>query len=180
MKETPILVTPRLTLRPFSLNDVADVYEWCSSLKTTTYVFWFPHKDIHVTERLVANWVRKKRNYSWAIVLGEEAIGEVQVIKDLPDQGFEIGYILKESAWHQGYMGEALQAALHFLFVDQGYRYSLEEVDERNLASRHVLEKMGYRLLEIKKDVLIEKKADIIDVALYRLDKKDYHEIVGK
>jgi ribosomal-protein-alanine N-acetyltransferase len=180
MKETPILKTARLTLRPFAFSDVADVYEWCSSLKTTAYVFWYPHKDIHVTERLVQNWVRKKRNYSWAIDAGQGAIGEVQVIKDLPDQGFEIGYILKESAWQKGYMSEAVQAVLHFLFVEQGYRYSLEEVDERNLASRHVLEKMGYRLLEIKEDVLIEKKADIIDVALYRLDKKDYHEIVGR
>lgn len=174
MKETPILYTKRLTLRPFALSDVTDVYEWCSSLETTAYVFWRPHKDVHVSERLVANWVRKKRNYSWAIDAGQGAIGEVQVIKDLPDQGFEIGYILKESACNQGYMSEAVQTVLHFLFVEQDYRYSLEEVDVRNLASRHVLEKMGYRLLEIKKDVLIEKKADIIDVALYRLDKTDF------
>lgn len=174
MKETPILKTSRLTLRPFALKDVPDVYEWCGSLATTAYVFWHPHRDIHVTEKLVADWIRKKRNYSWAIDAGSGALGEVQLIKDLPDHGFEIGYILKESAWHQGYMIEAVAAVLQFLFMKDGYLYSLEEVDERNIASKAVLAKMGYRLIEVKKDILIEKKGDIVDVAIYRLDKSDY------
>jgi ribosomal-protein-alanine N-acetyltransferase len=174
MKETPILKTERLTLRPFTLDDVSNVYSWCGSLSTTQYLFWHPHRDESVSQRLVESWIRKKRNYSWAIDDGTGAIGEIQVIKDLPDQGFEIGYILREQSWHQGFMKEALLAVLPYLFVHDNYAYSYEETDERNSASRHLLESVGYRFLSLKNDVYIAKKDVTINEATYRLDKADF------
>lgn len=174
MKDTPVLKTQRLTLRPFTLEDVDDVYEWCSSFAVTRFLFWHPHRDKDVTQRLVASWVRKKRNYSWALDAGNEVIGEVQVIKDLPDQGFEIGYSLKEKVWHQGYMTEAVHAVLTYLFSDAGYLYSSEVTDENNLASRKLLEAMGYQFVELKKDIYIAKIDRTICEAVYRLDKEAF------
>ncbi len=172
MKETPILTTPRLKLRPFTLDDVDRLYHWCGSFTTTQYLFWYPHRDKSVSERLLKNWLRRKRNYSWAIDDGGGAIGEIQVIKDLPGQGFEIGYILQEESWHQGFMKEALLAVLHFLFNEDHYLYSYEETDARNLASRHLLESVGYEFLGLKENVFISKKNETITLAQYRLKKE--------
>ena len=173
MKETPILQTPRLLLRPFTMADVPAVYAWCSSLEATRFLFWYPHRDIGVSERLVANWIRKKRNYSWALGKEGQAIGEVQLIKDLPDRGFEIGYILTPLYWRQGLMKEALSAVLHFLF-STGYDYSLEECDARNNGSRALLEALGYHFEGLKDDVLIAKKNEVITAAYYRLNKEEF------
>jgi [ribosomal protein S5]-alanine N-acetyltransferase len=174
MKETPILKTSRLTLRPFTLDDVDDAYVWCSSFNVTKYLFWHPHRDKSVTERLVKNWVRKKRNYSWALDDGTRVIGEIQVIKDLPEHGFEVGYSLAEAYWRQGYMKEALAAVLSYLFTNDGCLYSYEETDERNEASRKLLETFGYQLQEIKKDIYIAKIDQRVNEACYRLSKEDY------
>jgi [ribosomal protein S5]-alanine N-acetyltransferase len=174
MKDTPLLHTKRLVLRPFSMEDIPAVYGWCSSLETTHYLFWHPHRDIGVTTRLVENWLRKKRNYSWALDDGQGAIGELQLIKDLPDQGFELGYILREESWHQGYMKEALVVVLGYLFIQEDYRYSYEETDERNGASRKLLEAVGYRYVETKPGVYIAKKDETINVAVYRLEKESF------
>jgi ribosomal-protein-alanine N-acetyltransferase len=174
MKETPVLKTERLTLRPFVAADAPQVYAWCSSLTVTRYLFWHPHRDLSVSERLVASWIRKKRNYSWALDDGDGAIGEVQLIKDLPDHGFELGYILLEEKWHQGYMKEALAAVLNYLFLHEDYLYSYEETDAENLASRKLLESFGYRLTAIREHVYIAKKDVFVNVAEYRLDQADF------
>lgn len=174
MKDTPLLHTNRLVLRPFSFDDVPAVYAWCSSWETTRYLFWYPHRDLSVSERLVKQWIRKKRNYSWALDDGSGAIGELQVIKDLPNHGFEIGYILKEEKWHQGYMKEALLVVLHYLFAEAPYDYSEEVTDERNEASRRLLEAVGYRFDGVEKDVLIAKKNEKINEARYHLSKEEF------
>lgn len=174
MKDTPVLHTNRLVLRPFSPEDVRAVYSWCSNLEATRYLFWYPHRDVGVSDRLVKQWIRKKRNYSWALDDGSGAIGELQVIKDLPDQGFSVGYILKQEKWHQGLMKEALLTVLHFLFVDEGYRYSEEVTDARNEASRKLLEAVGYRFVCLKEGVFISKKNETITEALYRLNSVDF------
>jgi len=174
MKDTPVLYTSRLVLRPFSPEDVPAVYSWCSNLEATRYLFWRPHRDVGVSGRLVKQWIRKKRNYSWALDDGIGAIGELQVIKDLPDQGFSVGYILKQEKWHQGFMKEALLRVLHYLFAEAGYLYSEEVTDERNEASRKLLEAVGYRFVSLKGSVFISKKNETINEAFYRLDKADF------
>ena len=177
MKDTPLLHTDRLVLRGFSLDDVPAVYSWCSDLEATRFLFWYPHRDIGVSERLVKQWIRKKRNYSWALDGGSGAIGELQVIKDLPNQGFSLGYILKREKWHQGYMKEALFEVLRYLFEEEGYLYSYEETDERNLASRKLLEAVGYRYVESKPGIYIAKKDETITEAVYHLDKESFLKV---
>jgi len=174
MKDTPLLHTDRLVLRGFSLDDIVAVYSWCSDFEATRYLFWHPHRDIGVSERLVKQWIRKKRNFSWALDDGSGAIGEIQVIKDLPEEGFSLGYILKREKWHQGYMKEALLGVLHYLFLEGGYRYSEEVTDERNMVSRKLLEAVGYHFVGIKEGVFISKKNETITEAIYHLDKVDF------
>lgn len=174
MKETPTLKTARLTLRPFTMDDVDNVYRWCSSWTNTQFLFWYPHRDKSVTERLVKTWIRKKRNYSWALDDGTGAIGEIQVIKDLPNGGFEVGYILLEEKWHQGFMKEALVGVLRYLFLQNPLLFSEEETDSRNVASRHLLESVGYVFTGTKEGVYIAKKNETVTESFYHLSKEDF------
>ncbi|MCH3909463.1 MAG: GNAT family N-acetyltransferase [Bacilli bacterium] len=174
MKETPTLKSKRLTLRKFRSSDADSLYRWASSLSNAKYLYWHPHRDIEVSKRLLDNWLRKKRNYSWALDDGTEAIGEVQVIKDLPEHGFELGYILLEEKQGQGYMKEALQTVLDYLFLRDGYLYSKEEVNSLNVASRKTLESLGYKFLEEEKNVYIAKIESYIDRCYYTLSKEEY------
>ena len=174
MKETPTILTPRLLLRPFVSDDALDVYEWTSSLEVTRFLWWHPNRDLITTKKIVAKWVRGKRNYSWAVNKESETIGEVQVIKDLPDGGFEFGITSKEKCWGKGYMKEASFYAISFLFSDNLYSYGYAESDERNVRAHHLLEALGFSKSETKRGVLIEKKNEIIDVACFRLAKENF------
>ena len=174
MKETPILTTSRLTLRPFAMEDAEDVYEWTGSWEVTKYLWWYPNRDLETTKKILSKWIRNQRNYSWAIAKENEVIGEIQVIKDLPNKGFEFGITSKVSAWGKGYMREASFKAIEYLFSSDLYEYGYAESDARNERSHHLLEALGFVKIEEKKNVLIAKKNGTIDIVCFRLDKTNF------
>lgn len=167
MVETPFLTTERLTLRPWTVLDAPAVYRWCGSLLCTQYLFWYPHRSEEATERIVRKWVRKRRNYSWAIVLNDEVIGEVEIIKNMPRGGVEIGYILRDDYWGQGLMSEALTGLFAFL-RGIGKTFCYAETDERNVASRRLLEKLGFAFLGLEEGRFIAKKNGKVTIAKYQ------------
>lgn len=176
MKETPTLRSERLLLRPFLPEDLKDVYEWTSSFEVTRYLWWHPNRDISVTEKLLSKWIRQQRNYSWAVSKDNEVIGEVQIIKDLIGKGFEFGMISKESSWGHGYMKEAIFRCFEYCFGEAAYEYGYAESDSRNERSHHVLSILGFKLTDVKKNVLIEKKGETIDVYCFHLSKENFYK----
>lgn len=173
-KETPRLVTSRLLLRPFEEGDAPSIYMWCSSLRVTEYLFWYPHKDIGVSERLLKNWLRKKRNLSWGIVIGDDLFGEVEVIKDVEGKGCEIGYTLREDMWGRGYAYEALQAVLSYLFLTAGYSFVYAETDERNLKSASLLLRSAFTLTKEKLPYHIAKKNEDVLLNRYQITSEGF------
>jgi ribosomal-protein-alanine N-acetyltransferase len=172
-KASPVLETPRLILRPFEAQDLDAVHAWCSSKKVTEWLLWRPHRSKEVTWRLLQDWIKKKRNYAWAIEEGGAVIGEIEVLKDRPDKGAEIGYLLSEKKWREGLMGEALAEALRFLFAEGKYRYVFAEADERNLPSLGLLRKLGFREVGKKRSYIGKKKSDVTLLG-FRLNPENF------
>jgi ribosomal-protein-alanine N-acetyltransferase len=174
MKITPTLNTERLLLRPFVQEDAPRVYAWCSSSQVTEHLFWHPHRDLAVTERVLADWIKKKRNYFWALDDGTGAIGEIEIIKDFSDGGCEIGYVLLQEKWGQGYMKEALRAVLSFLFQEGRYGYVYAEVDSANAVSLGLLARLGFRVTGSELGLYVSKIDRKVDKTFLRLEKKDF------
>lgn len=61
----------------------------------------------------------------------------------LPDCDIEIGYILKPSAWGNGYATKAAERLLKFAFEDTPLTEIVGVIDPENEASRRVLMKLG-------------------------------------
>ncbi len=172
-KKSPVLTTKRLILRPFEERDLDPLHAWCSSANVTKWLQWWPHRNKDVTSRLLKKWIKTKRNYAWALDMNGEAIGEIEVIKDLPKGGFEVGYLLAEKAWREGLMSEGLSKALRYLFDEGGYRFADAEVDERNLPSLRLLQKLGFKAFSQKK-AFVGKKGSETSLICLRLEKSDF------
>ena len=56
----------------------------------------------------------------------------------------EIGYVLAQEYWGAGYMREALQGFIAFLFEQVGLRRLEAEVDPKNTASSRLLDRLGF------------------------------------
>lgn len=172
MKIAPVLVTARLLLRPIEEKDAPSVYRWTHSPMVTRYLFYLPNRSLEDTERLVASWVRKRRNYEWILCEGEDVFGEIQVIKDLPGNGFEIGYESREDRWGKGFMKEALTAVLRFLFEEGGYAYGYALIEKENLRSQSLLLGLGFRFVSETKRT-IDKIGKEVTLLSFRIEKEE-------
>ena len=62
-----------------------------------------------------------------------------------PDAEIEVGYILKRSAWGNGYATEACRRLVQFAFEETELEEIVAVTDPRNAASQKVLKKCGLR-----------------------------------
>lgn len=85
----------------------------------------------------------------WAVLQEGKAIGSIQVWKQHldgePETLVEMGYRLKESAWGQGLASEAGLAVLGYA-DGLGLESLVAFVEESNVRSRRVVEKLGFEL----------------------------------
>ncbi len=149
-KGTQTLVTSRLTLRPFTAEDAADMYSnWASDPEVTKFLTWPTHASAAVSEYVCADWVSHYAEpdyYSWAIVYEGHAIGSIAVVcHDAQVGKAHIGYALGRNWWHMGIMSEALAAVMDFLFDEVGYQRLESRHDPRNPHSGGVMRKCGMK-----------------------------------
>lgn len=156
------LQTERLSLRPLVAGDFDLALEMFTDEAVTRYI------GNVFTEKQIAQEMEDnvKRGASGCIGIWcinhrttEEKLGSVFLLplpieKDdtdwslvvenqLPDCDVEIGYILKRSAWGNGYATEAAERLLRFAFEETPLTEIVGVIDPENKTSRHVLKKLG-------------------------------------
>ncbi len=146
-----ITSTPRLLLRPLTLNDAAAL----APLFADAEVMRFgdgpqsPEWAQAWLRRALANYER--RGYGpWAVV--EKGSGDLIGycgLFDFPDINgrpeVEIGYRLARAYWGRGYATEAVSAARDYAFGVLGLPRLIALIDPANVASIRVAEKAGLR-----------------------------------
>ena len=141
------LETDRLLLRPFSLEDAeAMFYGWANDEAVTKYLTWNAHENIDATREILTLWVEqyeKPERINFAIVEKQsgELIGGIDVcgyIDGVP----VLGYCLARKHWNKGYMTEACQKVLGYLF---SIGHTLVKIDAlvENIGSNAVIQKCG-------------------------------------
>lgn len=145
-----ILETERLYLREMNQNDFKDLSEILQNPKVM-YAYEHDFSDNDVQEWLDRQIERyKKYGFGlWAVILKNtgEMIGQagltVQPYKDT--EVLEIGYLLKENFWHNGYASEASSGCKKYAFeqLNRDKVYSIIKSD--NFSSMKVAENIGMK-----------------------------------
>jgi ribosomal-protein-alanine N-acetyltransferase len=149
--EMPVLLTPRLQLRPFTLQDAAEVRRLAGAREVAATTLRIPHP---YPEGAAEAWILTHAG-SWerceelnlAAVRREDGrlVGSVGLVLALSDQRAELGYWIGMPYWGRGYATEAARAVVGWAFRELG----LERVHAchaaANPASGAVLRKLGMR-----------------------------------
>jgi [ribosomal protein S5]-alanine N-acetyltransferase len=143
------LDTPRLLLRPFGLGDAARVHPVYSDPEVMRYVATGPMASLALTERLLADYRAHQARHGfsfWAVVErgSGTVIGDAGLYRT-PGGDVELGYTLGAAWWGRGYATEAAGAWLTCAFGTLGIREVTALAEPANVASLHVLEKLGMR-----------------------------------
>ena len=148
-KDPPVLETERLLLRPLSVSDAKDMYEYSSREEVTRYLLYSPHESLEYTERYLnylKNQYKQGLFVDWAVVLKESGkmIGTGGYTwMDEKNQSGEIGYVLSNDYWGKGYATEIAEELLSFGFNYLGANRLQARYIVGNDKSRHVMEKIG-------------------------------------
>ena len=141
----PIHHTPRLTLRPFTLDDAPAVQALASAYEVALNTLMIPHP---YPDGAAAEWIRTHDDDFTANRLHHFAIDDGQVCGAIglimKDDGMgEIGYWLGVPFWNRGYVSEAAREIIRYGFEDVGLRRIFAACFKRNGASARVMEKAG-------------------------------------
>lgn len=145
----PTLVTPRLCLRPWAIEDAGALH---AILQEKDLLRYFPNTVPPSLERVqwyidhqLQHWQERGCGH-WAVA-GQEAgalLGWVG-LEYLPElDETEVAYLLSTRAWGKGLATEAAQAAVNFGFDRAGLARIIGLVHPENAASIRVLEKCGF------------------------------------
>ncbi|MCR5348061.1 MAG: GNAT family N-acetyltransferase [Bacilli bacterium] len=173
---TTTLKTNHLILRKLKPEDTEAIFRnWASDPEVTKYVTWLPHPNVETTQALVRMWLKEEENpktvrYMITEKESDEPIGSIDVV-DYVDGIPEIGYCLSRKHWGKGYMTEACQAFVKYLFAI-GFDKIVIEADVNNAASNKVIQKCGFSFTHVeRKEHNSALKPEPVTVNWYEIKK---------
>ena len=171
-RDTTVLETARLRLRPRTVDDAEALHP---AYADHVLMHWWssgPHDTIEQTREHLAREVPEWR--CWAITLKSDdtAIGFVAAGEKRQGNVSEIGYMLLRAHWGTGIAAEAVGRVIDQIFAE-GQRRVFADTDPENVASRGLLERLGFRLEGILRGEW-ETHIGVRDTALYGLLREEW------
>ena len=98
------LETERLILRPWTMDDLEDFYEYASIEGLGQMAGWLPHKTIDESRTVLELFLREKKVFAIELKESGKVIGSFGIEEQAPDPeeellGRELGYVLHKSYW---------------------------------------------------------------------------------
>lgn len=142
--------TQRLLLRDFVVADFGAIHAYSSDPEVTRFMFFGPRDEADSQDYLqgmLESQAREPR-FVWELAVvrcsDDRLIGACDLTLEDEREG-DLGYILARHAWGEGYATEAARAMVDAGFRQLGLERIFATCDVGNVASAHVLEKVGLR-----------------------------------
>lgn len=150
------LSTHRLSLVALGLEHAPSIFAYASDPEISRLVAWPRHENIETSRRFAAQVMvgyAEGGHYEWGVVrrsdqafIGTCGFGQI----DFACRAGDINYVLAKPYWGKGYATEAVGAVLHFGFGRLGLRLIEAQAFQDNIASIHVMAKLGLRYRETR------------------------------
>ncbi len=186
MRTAPPLLTERLLLRSFTLEDAAVVQRLVGEYDVASTVCAIPHP---YEDGMAEEWIRscyndyeKDEALNFAITLintDRNLIGAIGIRLDLQNERGEIGYWIGKPYWNCGYATEAARAVIAYGFESLKLNRIYADYFKRNPASGRVLEKIGMHYEGCRRQHL-KKWDNFEDLIGYGILKADFEAEVVK
>jgi ribosomal-protein-alanine N-acetyltransferase len=151
--------TPRLYIRELILDDAPGMFGMDSDPEVHKYIGNKPLERIEQTEEVI-EYIRSQYKESgigrWAVI--EKATGEfvgwtghkrMKETVNGHNGHIDYGYRLARKFWGRGYATESGRASLHYGIETLRLKDLYAMTDVNNGASRRILEKLGFKFIEI-------------------------------
>lgn len=125
--------TRRLILKPLTVSNAADVFEWGSDPLVNRYMCYPLYESIRQAEQWITGISDADLEFGFFLKSDGTCIGAGGIGPN-KDGVHELGYNLKRAYWNQGYTTEAGKALID---------WARKELNVRNFASCHAIENVA-------------------------------------
>lgn len=155
------IATARLRLRPLEERDVDDLWPLVSDPDLPRMMIWAAHTDRRETLAFIQSTrdaLARGAGATWAIevdgrAVGTIALGDIRFVQlALRVDRAELGYWIAPALRGAGLVTEAAQAVIRCGFETIGLHKITVHCFEANVASRRVIEKLGFRMVGRQED----------------------------
>ena len=178
-KNLPLLETERLILRKFTIEDANDYFIFASDPSVTKLLRWGPHPNKEYTLQYLQGVLKdysQGEDGPWGIECKstKKVIGSIHIMQlNTYHKKAEIGFVLAQTQWKNGYMTEALNKVLEYSFTE----LSLNRIEAlcipENYAATKVLEKTGMQIEGLFRQYEF-LKGNFVGVKSFSILKADY------
>lgn len=148
-----VIETPRIRIRPWSLADLDDLYDYASVDGVGQMAGWEPHSNREESARILNMFLTGKRTFALELketgkVIGSfglEKYSEKVFGKDFDNLiGCELGYVLGKEYWGNGYMPEVVRGIIDYCFHTLNFDFLTVGHFVTNSQSESVIKKCGF------------------------------------
>ena len=145
--------TPRLHIRPVSMDDKESIFHYRSDSDTNKYLNLIPNSVDDIAEFIARTHPTFNVPGTWFQVVmiersTDQLIGDIGIHfldSDPESKQVEIGYTLNKDFQGKGYATEALTAVIDFLFHTLDKHRIAASIDPNNFSSIRLVERLGFR-----------------------------------
>lgn len=142
------ITTERLILRPMTMADVNDVFEYSKNINVGPNAGWKPHESIEESTLIMESiFVGKDGIFGIELRESGKLIGSVGLVNDAKRENENVrmvGYSIGEEYWGNGYMTEAVKALIIYGFEEMKLDMISAYCYPHNQRSKRVLSKCGF------------------------------------
>lgn len=168
--------TQRLIIRPFTIADADEVYEYCKASSVGRNAGWTPHESLEESTQILSEWISEGFRHAIELKSLGKVIGHIAVDPDSEEEREdtrELGCALNEEYQRRGIMTEAIHAVLEHLF-SSGIEYVWACCFKSNIPSKGMIEKCGFEL-EQEGTYYSESLDEEFDSYEYRMSRQQWN-----
>ena len=172
--------TERLILRPITIEDKKDVYEYSCSSSVGIHAGWKPHENINESEEIIKTILSANNIFGIVLKSSGKMIGSVGLIPDPMRENEKsqmIGYALGDKYWGNGYMTEAAKEVVKYGFGKLNLELISATCYSYNNRSSRVLEKLGMKYEGTLRKAEIRFDGEVLDKKCFSITKEEFLEI---
>ena len=145
-----MIETDRLILRMLTESDYKNIGYYLDAKIQEFASPYMPHKEDELK-----NFILKIIGIaSFAVILKDGTfIGDVSITSIKSNETGEIAYYFNPLYWKKGYAYEACKVVINYGFEQLKLEYITAQIDEANTDSRKLVERLGFELKALQKNV---------------------------
>lgn len=175
------LETNRLIIRPITIDDRNEIFNYRRDKETNKFQGWIPEnlEDVEVFIRKTSVQINEPNTWFQVVIIDKETqgiVGDIGIhFMDSDSKQVEIGCTLNKFFQNKGFATESLVKVIDYLFNDLNKHRIIASIDPNNTNSIRLVERIGFRKeAHFVESLLINGKW--VDDLIYALIEKDWYK----